>query len=178
MDVEKVFGLLGKFFDQEHEPLVVVGGLAMLTYGATRNTYDCDLLVRSAVRPKLRAFLESVGYKTFAETPGFSSHLHGNVDLGRLDVLYVDDETAKQVFAARRQAALGPNLQVAVPSPDHLIAMKTQSLGTDPERRGDVEDLQVLLSRQDVDQDAAARQFEANGLTELHRGLVERIRRR
>lgn len=178
MDVEKVFSLLRKFFDQEGEPLVVVGGLAMLTYGATRNTYDCDFLVRSAIRAKLRDFLESLGYTTAAVTPGFSNHLHADVDLGRLDVLYVDDETATQVFAARRQATLGPGLEVSVPSPDHLIAMKTQSLRSDAERRSDVEDLQLLLARQDVDQAAAARQFEENGLAELHRGLIERVRRR
>jgi len=98
VDVEKVFGLLRKFFDQEGEPLVVVGGLAMLTYGATRNTYDCDLLVRSAVRPRLRAFLESVGYRTVAETPGFSNHLHADVDLGRLDVFYVETPTPIRPF--------------------------------------------------------------------------------
>ena len=150
----------------------------MLTYGASRNTYDCDLLVKSAVRPKLRAFLESAGYRTASETPAFSNHLHGDPDLGRLDVLYVDEETASEVFAARRKATLGANLEVEVPSPDHLIAMKTQSLRTDPERRSDVEDLQLLLARQDVDQGAAAREFEANGLTDLYRGLLDRLRRR
>lgn len=178
MDVQKVFALLRKFFDQEGEPLVVVGGLAMLTYGATRNTYDCDLLVRSAIRPKLRTFLESAGYATRAETGSFSNHLHGELDFGRLDILYVDDETARLVFAARRTVRLGAAIEVAVPSPDHLIAMKTQSLRSDPDRRSDIDDLELLLAREDVDQDAAARHFAANGLSDLHRGLLERIRHR
>lgn len=178
MDLQKVFLLLRGFFEREGEPYVVVGGLAMLTYGSTRNTYDCDLLVRGAIRPKLLSFLESAGYAKQAETDAFSSHLHGDLDLGRLDILYVDDETARQVFAARRTSKLGADLEVGVPSPDHLIAMKTQSLKHDPERRSDVEDLELLLARDDIDNDAAARHFEANGLKKLHRSLLERIRRR
>jgi hypothetical protein len=170
--------LLHGFFDQEQEPLMVVGGLAMLTYGATRNTYDCDLLARSALRPKLRTFLEAAGYRTESETPAFSNHINPDPDLGRLDVLYVDDETARQVFSAKRQTQLGAHSPVDVPSPDHLIAMKTQSLRSDPDRRSDVEDLQLLLAREDVDQKEAARQFEANGLSELHHAIVERLQRR
>jgi hypothetical protein len=177
LDIERVFALLGEFFDREEELFVVVGGLAMLSYGATRNTYDCDLLVRQAVRERLRSFLERAGYDTRAESPAFSSHVNRDLDLGRLDILYVDDETARQVFAARRTARLGGNVSVALPSPDHLIAMKAQSLHADPERRGDVEDLLTLLAREDVDQGTAARQFEANGLTDLYRSLLERMRR-
>lgn len=173
-----MFGVLGGFFDGEEEQFLVVGGLAMLSYGATRNTYDCDLLVRRAVRDRLRAYLVHAGYETRAESQGFSSHVHAELDLGRLDILYVDDETARQVFAAKRLAKLGQTVSVALPSPDHLIAMKAQSLSADPERRGDVEDLLTLLARPDVDQQAAARQFEANGLMGLYRDLTERIRRR
>ncbi len=178
MDIEKVVGLLRGFFDPAGEPFVVVGGLAMLTYGATRNTYDCDLLVRSAVRPGLLAFLEAAGYETKAQTPAFTNHLHRDLDFGRLDILYVDDETAEQVFAAKRSASLGAQVEIAVPSPEHLIAMKTQSLRSDPERRSDVEDLELLLARPEVDQAAAARHFESNGLADLYRGVIDRIRRR
>lgn len=177
MDLGKVFALLGEFFDREAEPFVVVGGLAMLNYGATRNTYDCDLLARRAVRARLRAFLERSGYETRAESPGFSSHVHPDLDMGRLDILYVDDETARQVFGAKRMAKLGSDVTVALASPDHMIAMKAQSLSSDPERRGDVEDLQTLLARADVDQQAALRQFEANGLADLYQALMQRIRR-
>ena len=173
-----MLGLLREFFDRENEPFVVVGGLAMLTYGATRNTFDCDLLVRSEVRPKLSAFLESAGYKTSSETAAFSNHVHPDLDLGRVDILYVDDDTAHQVFDARRTVRVDDTLQLTVPSADHLIAMKTQSLAANPERRSDVEDLQTLLARTDVDRRAAERQFQANGLTELYRGLMERVRRR
>lgn len=178
MDIEKAFALLAGFFDREGELFVVVGGLAMLGYGATRNTYDCDLLVRGAVRDRLREFLVHAGYETRGESKAFSTHVHRDLDLGRLDILYVDDETARQVFAARRITRLGPKVSVALPSPDHLIAMKAQSLQADPERRGDVEDLLTLLARDDVDQEAAARRFEAHGLADLYRSLVERVRRR
>lgn len=172
-----MFGLLAEFFDREGEAFVVVGGLAMLSYGSSRNTYDCDLLVRRAVRDRLRAFLEGAGYETRAESAAFSTHVHGDLDLGRLDILYVDDETAGQVFGAKRPASFGTQHWVAVPSPDHLIAMKTQSLHADPERRADIEDLLTLLARDDVDREAAARQFRANGLDALYEGLIERIRR-
>lgn len=53
--------MLGSFFDREEEPFLVVGGLAMLSYGAARNTYDCDLLVRRAVRERLRPLVLPAG---------------------------------------------------------------------------------------------------------------------
>ena len=65
----------------------------------------------------------------------------------------------------------------STPSADHLLAMKVQSLAANPERRSDVEDLQTLLARTDVDQSTAERHFQANGLNDLYRGLMERIRR-
>jgi hypothetical protein len=118
LDVLKVFGLLRRFFDPAGEPFVVVGGLAMLTYGATRNTCDCDLLVRSGVRPGLLAFLEAAGYETREQTAAFSNHLHrGDIDLGRLDILYVDDDTAEQVFAASRSTSLGRRSRLRFPVP-------------------------------------------------------------
>ena len=157
----------------------MLGGQVQAVGGQEQHFRPPLAVERRAENPlhRLRAFLERAGYETRAQSEAFSTHVHGDLALGRLDVLYVDDETARQVFAAKRAARFVTRSSVAVPSPDHLIAMKAQSLRADPERRGDVEDLLTLLARDDVDREAAEQHFRANGLDEIYRSLLERMRR-
>lgn len=48
--------------------------------------------------------------------------------------MYVDRETALQLFAACTRTLKLGDRQVPVPSAEHLIAMKVQSLRNDPSR--------------------------------------------
>jgi len=59
MDVTRVLALVRPFFEQRGEPFAVVGGLALLAYGAPRATFDVDLLARS--------YFESAGLSDYYE---------------------------------------------------------------------------------------------------------------
>ena len=48
MDVSRVLELVRPFFESLSEPYALVGGLALLAYGAPRATFDVDLLKAQA----------------------------------------------------------------------------------------------------------------------------------
>ena len=58
MDVSRVLDLVRPFFESRKEPYALVGGLALLAYGAPRATFDVDLLAPRRTRDDLVAFLE------------------------------------------------------------------------------------------------------------------------
>jgi len=70
-----------------------------LGHGVTRATVDLDLVTEAAAQGGLVRFLESEGYETLHRSPGYSNHLHGSAELGRVDFVYVDGRTADKLFA-------------------------------------------------------------------------------
>jgi hypothetical protein len=174
MDVTRVLDLLRPFFEQEGEPFAVVGGLALLAYGAPRATFDVDLLAPRGVRDDLVAFLEARHFATLGVQAGFSNHQHQEPALGRVDVIYVSGTTAEAVFAGCTARTIAPGVEVPVPRPEHLVAMKVQAFAKDRTRYSDLADLQFLLSLPELDQDEARGYFESDGLPDYY----EQLRRR
>jgi nucleotidyltransferase AbiEii toxin of type IV toxin-antitoxin system len=174
MDVTRVLGLVRPFFEKRGEPFAVVGGLALLAYGAPRATFDVDLLVPRGVRDDLVAFLEGCHFATLSVQAGFSNHQHVEPALGRLDVVYVSGATADAVFAGCVDRMLAPGVKVPVPRPEHLVAMKVQAFAKDRTRYSDLTDLQFLLSIPGLDQAQARSYFESAGLSDYY----EQLRRR
>jgi hypothetical protein len=112
-------------------------------------TFDLDLLTVSRAQAPLVALLENLGYETLHRSFGYSNHSHPDPQWGAVDVVYVDDETARRLFSAStRVLSLGAR-EVPVPSAEHLIAMKVQALRNDPSRElQDLADIQYLLGIQ------------------------------
>ncbi len=174
MDVARVLRLVGPFLEGRGEPWALVGGLAVLAWGAPRATFDADVLVPRDVQGDLVRFLEAKGFRTLSLSPGFSSHEHEDPGLGRVDVLYVDGPTAQAVFGGCSRRSLCEGLEAPVPRAEHLVAMKVQAFARDRERFSDLADLRFLLGLPGLDIDEARGYFEQAGLLDY----FERLRRR
>lgn len=145
--------------------------LAVQTYGYSRATNDLDLLVRRDAQKALITFLEAQGYETLHRSEGYSNHLHADASRGRLDVVYVDGDTWGKIALAARQVLWGER-KVAVPKPEHLVAMKVHAMKNDPTRTfKDMADIHFLMTRPGVDRDEIRGYFEDAGLLERFREL-------
>ncbi len=162
--------------DEGDFPYALVGGLGLHAHGHSRATFDLDLVTRSEAQELLVTRLEELGYETVHRSPGYSNHAHPSPAWGSIDVVYVDDETARQLFpACSRTLKLGER-EVPVPSAEHLIAMKVQALRNDPSRElQDLADIQYLLGLPDTNREEARGYFERAGMTEWYDRLIERL---
>ncbi len=156
-------------------PSAVAGGVALAAYGNPRLTIDLDIVTESGAQPDLVTGLEAAGYRTLYRSPGFSNHLHPDAEWGRVDMIYVDAATSRQLFPATRLMRGPGGREIRVPRPEHLIAMKVQAIKNAPERTWqDLADIRLLLALPDVDADEARGYFSRAGLLdrweELRRG--------
>ena len=154
--------------------VVVIGGVALAAYGCPRMTLDLDIATDAAAQDTLIAFMESRGFVTLHRSSGFSNHRHAERDRGRVDVMYVRDETADRLFASTKELPGPQGHPIAVPKPEHLIAMKVHAMKDAPERAGqDLVDIAYLLGVEGVDHDEARGYFERAGLGGRWRELDE-----
>ena len=174
MDIARVLSVIRPFFEERAEPYAIVGGLALLAYGAPRATFDVDLLAPRGTRDDFVAFLEAQHFTTLSLQAGFSNHQHPEPALGRLDVIYVSGTTAAAVFAGCEGKTIAPGIEVPVPRPEHLVAMKVQAFAKDRTRYSDLADLQFLLSLPELDQAQARGYFESAGLSNYYDELRRR----
>lgn len=167
MNFARVFEELAAHLGGRGHKFGVVGAFALHAYGLTRATADLDLVIEGAAQPEVLALLDSLGYEQLYVSPGYSNHLHALPAMGRLDFVYVDAETAKQLFEGARRVRLFPKHEVLVPRPEHLAAMKVLAMKNDPSRVfRELADLQFILSLDGVDSDEIRAQFERHGLME------------
>ena len=153
----------------------VAGGIALAAYGNPRVTLDLDIVTEWPAQDTLVPALESAGYATLYRSSGFSNHLHPDREWGRVDVIYVQNDTADRLFAGARVVDGPAGRSIRVLRPEHLIAMKVQAMKNAPERRWqDMADIRYLLDLSGVDRDEARGYFEKAGLIarweELERG--------
>ena len=135
----------------------------------------------AAVVGEVRGFLDREGLP-FAivgalalHTYGCSNHLHADPALGRLDVIYVDEDTRGKIFAEARLATLA-GVTVVVPKPEHLAAMKIHAMKNDSSRAfQDMADIQFLMRLPGVDREQIRAYFYKSGqlkrFHELERSL-------
>jgi uncharacterized protein (DUF1330 family) len=165
MNFADVLQTVTGFLDQQGARYAVIGGVALVMYGLPRTTLDLDLVVDFAVQDGLIQWLEARGYQTLHRSSGYSNHSHSDPSWGDLDFVYVRGETAEKLFAGCRKAKGPGGLEVLVPSPEHLAALKVISLKNDPARAfRDQEDIRFLLHLPGVDQRAIRGYFERHGL--------------
>jgi hypothetical protein len=160
-----VLGVVSAFLDEKGYRYAVIGGVALAIYGVTRTTQDLDLIVDLAGQNDLIGFLESLGYKTLHRSHGYSTHLHADPDRGRLDFVYVAPETGDKLFAGCHPRQGPGDIQVPVPRPEHLAALKVLSMKNDPDRTfQDLADIRALLVLPGVDRAEVRDYFERHGL--------------
>ena len=143
----------------------LAGAMALYAYGISRATADLDLVVEDAARGPLLALLDSLGYERLYVSEGFSNHLHREPAFGRVDFIYVDAHTADLLFSRAKPVRIFGDVEVLLPRPEHLAAMKAQAIRNDPSRTlQDLADVQKLLALPGVDREEVRGYFAKQGL--------------
>lgn len=176
MRFAEVLATFSGFFDREGLRYALIGGLAMQAFGYSRFTRDIDFVTEERSRDQIVTFTESLGYETLHVSAGYSNHLHFDPAWGRVDFMYVDDATAAKLFPAASARKIVGDLQLPVPRPEHLAAMKATSMKNAPQRvLIDSPDVRFLLSLPGVDRDEVREYFVRQGLLELFDALEKDI---
>jgi hypothetical protein len=169
MDFARVYGMVAAFLEERGARVAVIGGLGLHGHGVTRATVDLDLVAEAAVQDALVAFLESHGYETLYRSAGYSNHVHTVDGLGRVDLVYVDPETAETLFSGcAPRLELGSRVAL-VPRAEHLAAMKVEAMKNDESRElQDLADIQALLRIPGVDAPEVRGYFQRAGLLDRY----------
>jgi hypothetical protein len=168
MDVIRLLDVLRPHLESCGARWMLAGGFALLAWGSTRSTADLDLIVDDAAKDRLLPRIAAEGFETLFDSEGFTNLLHADPALGRLDLIWVEGETSRRLFAASRERALPGGILVRVPAPEHLVEMKVKAIRNRPTRIfRDGEDLSVLLKLEGIDQNAAREAFARAGLLDL-----------
>ncbi len=166
MDFGRSLSLVAEIFDRHGRPFALAGAAALAAYGITRSTVDLDFVAESSFQDAVVAELEALGFRTLHRSPGYSNHAHPTAELGRLDFIYVDEDTARRIFESTRTASVAGR-EVRVPRAEHLAAMKIQAIKNDPTRTyQDLADVRLLLGLPGVDHAEIRAYFEKAGLGE------------
>ena len=176
MDFVGVLDRVDAFLTSRGWRFALVGGVALAVYGNPRLTLDLDLVTEADAQEALVAWMESAGYATLYRSSGFSNHLHASREWGRVDFVYVGNETASRLFAGVEVVPGPAGRPVPVPRKEHLIAMKVQAMKNDPTRTlQEMADVGYLLKLDGTNQAEAREYFVKAGLLarweELSRGL-------
>lgn len=173
MRFKEVLDELKGWFDSQSFPFAVIGGLALHAYGISRLTHDLDLITVAEAQDGTVRFLESLGYQTLHRSQGFSNHQHSEPGRGRVDVLYIRGDTAERLFREAERRTLFDDVEVLVPRPEHLVALKLHAFKSDRERVQDLSDLRALLRLPGIDREELADIFVKRGEKELYERLQE-----
>lgn len=173
MQFKAVLQELERWFQDHRFPFAVIGGLALHAYGISRPTYDLDLITVGEAQGPVIAHLEALGYETLHRSAGFSNHQHTDPAQGRIDLLYVREETATQLFADARPRTLFATVTVPILRPEHLIALKLHAMHNDSERElQELADIRALIEVPEIDPDLLRQTFRRR----REEALYERLR--
>jgi hypothetical protein len=172
VDFGRVAEAVSECLAKEGHRALVAGALGLHAHGHSRLTFDLDLITVSEAQKPLLSLLESLGYETLHVSAGYSNHVHSAPAWGRLDLIYVDANTADELFKESRTTTRLGNVDFRVPKPEHLVALKVHAIKNDPRRTiQDLADIQFLLRIPGVDRAEVARHFEKAGLSEEYERL-------
>ncbi len=154
---------------------MLAGGFALAAWGSTRATADLDLVVDDSSKARLLSLLAEEGFETLFDSEGFTNLLHPDPALGRLDLIWVEGETSRKLFASSVERPGPGGRPTRVPKPEHLVAMKVRAIqGRATRALRDGPDIAFLLSLPGIDENEAREPFIRAGLVEFW----ERLRRR
>jgi len=177
LDFEKVLRCIASFFEQEELPYGVVGAFGLFAYGLARATQDLDFITVIDSQEKLLAYLESLGYTTEHVSTGYSTHLHRDPEMGRLDFIYVTGDTRTHLFEKINTTLILEGLSAPVPRPEHLIAMKVLAIKNDPERTfREMADIQFLLGLPEIDEEEVKEYFRKHDLMEIYFEIKKKLK--
>lgn len=175
MDAIRLLEVLRPHLEACEARWMLAGGFALAAWGSTRATADLDLVVDDGAREALLPRLAGEGFETLFDSEGFTNLLHPDPALGRLDLIWVEGETSRKLFAAAVERPGPGNRPTLVPRPEHLVAMKVRAIQGRPTRAlRDGPDLAFLLALPGIDENEAREPFVRAGLVELWERLRSR----
>jgi len=172
MTIKDHFRVMTEFFEREKIEYALIGAFALYAYGYTRATRDVDFITNSEKQPRIIAYLESLGFETLHRSDGFSNHLHpvGNM---RIDLVYVEGETAQAIFRDSRKKVIFADLEVPVVSPEHLVTLKLFAIQNDSERKfKELGDIKEIFRRTGMDTEFLRTQFVKFGLEAYFNDII------
>lgn len=168
MTLKNQFRTLTEFFNRDHLDYAVIGAFALYAYGYTRATRDVDFITRFEYQDKIVRYLESIGFETLNRSEGFSNHLHP-IDSIRIDLVYIEGETADIIFGATQKRSFFENHELPVVSPEHLVALKLFAVHNDPDRKHkELADIKEILRITEVDKGRIREYFRKYGLEDYY----------
>lgn len=151
---------------------MLAGGFALAAWGSTRATADLDLIVDETRRDEVLSRIAAEGFETLFDSEGFTNLLHPDPELGRLDLIWVEGETSRKLFAAAVQRPGPGGKAVPAPKVEHLVALKVRAIqGRATRALRDGPDLAHLLSLPGIDENEVRGYFARAGLLELYERL-------
>lgn len=176
MDFAREIEDIGTFLAGAGFPFAIIGGVALAAYGHPRMTLDLDVVTDATAQDAVVAFMESRGFATLHRSSGYSNHRHADRRRGRVDFMYVRGETAARLFAGLRHLPGPGGRPIAVPRPEHLVAMKVQAMKQAPERTWqEMADIGHLVRLEGVNRDEIRGYFEKDDLGERWRELEQAL---
>jgi Nucleotidyl transferase AbiEii toxin, Type IV TA system len=165
MNFGMVLAAVSGFLEERGYRHALIGAVALAAHGLLRTTQDLDLIVEFSAQPDLLQFLEARGYKTLHRSSGYSNHSHPDPAWGRVDFVYVQGETSDKLFSACTRLRGPGDVEIPVPRPEHLAALKVVALKNAPSRElQDLADIRYLLTLPGVDGTEVRSYFERHGL--------------
>ena len=176
MSIRKQFKFIIDYFNKEQLDFAIVGAFALYAYGYTRATRDIDIITRLEYQEKIITYFESQDFKTLQKSEGFSNHLYPAGSI-RIDFIYIDDNTAEEIFKAVKKMNIFDNIKLPVISPEHLIALKLFAITNDPERKfKDLADIKELVKITNVNRDKVKHYFKKYQLEKYYNEIVEKYK--
>jgi hypothetical protein len=174
MAIRDIFKALSEMFEREKADYAVIGAFALYAYGYVRATNDIDFVTRIEFQKKAVSFLESLGFQTVHCSEAFSNHMHP-IGALRVDLMYLEKETADIIFKDVRKKVLFEDVKVPVVSPEHLIAMKLFAAKHNGRRRlKDLADIKEIIAAVDIDKDSIRKYFRQYGLEAYYKDMEGR----
>jgi hypothetical protein len=160
---------------------VLIGGHAVNVYAEPRATLDVDLLVRKEDRQPWLDLLAKEGFKLRRDGGNF---LQLDPPYGvnwRLDLMLVNASTFAKILAGgKRVSCFG--IDIVVPSPEHLIALKLHALAHGPEDRYEKDFSDIVgiarLTRLDPHSAVLKEIFDRYGNEEIYSKFIHRVESR
>ena len=131
--MKSVMGLLMEISEKAHFPILLIGGYALQAYGVSRQTMDVDVLVSEAHAEAVDTALQRAGYSQLVRSEIFVRYRHPSMAVEDVDVLYVNDDTAKRM-SERAMPWVSGEATYLVPALSHLVAMKLHAIRSNPQR--------------------------------------------
>ncbi|MBD3271116.1 MAG: hypothetical protein GF384_01095 [Elusimicrobia bacterium] len=159
MSIKEVFKAITGFFNKNRIKFATIGAFALYSYDYVRATQDIDFLTRDKNKKQIINFLESLGFETVLSSDAFSNHVH-RIGKARVDIMYVDNQTAAEIFRSTRKRMIFNTLNIPVVSPEHLVALKLFAIKNNPDRKlRDLADIKELLQRVNYDRKKVQQYF-------------------